>query len=589
MYKLIMVASMAMIIACTALPSRGATICQGTSMAVSLDITAGVRTAAASETILYSTAWVDGAASGATAVVAVDGMTLASAAGDGLVEWMPSRNGTYTLTHKVMSNGVQYGETLTATFLVDKPSLNAPVFSPASNTTFDSSLSVSISCATEGATIHYTTDGSEPTAESTVYRRFRIYGKTTVKAVAELNGILSDVVVAEYALGRCADPVIEAGTSFTGNKTQVSISCATEGATVYYTLNGNDPDSHSAVYTEPFDVTNGCTLKVYATKAEYFDSAVVGKKIEKAGGIGETMGDPNQVFTTDGSGGLGWTRVVDATAPNGVAMKSGAITHSQSSVLSTTVTGPGTLTFSWRTSCEEDELHEWDHAEFVVDGTVRLILDGITGWRNESVAITGSGNHTVEWRYVKDNAESDGEDAAWAAGFRWEPVQTATQTTQVPVPYAWLRAHDPTVADEYEAYEAAAKNMAANGHKVWECYVLGLDPQVATSDFRIVSFPMKADGTPDWTNVAFDPPQERWNVPDAPVVWKGAAQLEGPWRTVSAEDGSPGTTRPTMRFFKAVVFGDVDDEPQPPDPPSPDPESYRCDGLPVRPVRGADQ
>jgi hypothetical protein len=31
------------------------------------------------------------------------------------------------------------------------------------------------------------------------------------------------------------------------------------------------------------------------------------------------------------------------------------------------------------------------------------------------------------------------------------------------------------------------------------------------------------------------------------------------------------------------------DEPQPPDPPSPDPESYRCDGLPVRPVRGADQ
>ena len=92
---------------------------------------------------------------------------------------------------------------------------------------------------------------------------------------------------------------------------------------------------------------------------------------------------------------------------------------------------------------------------------------------------------------------------------------------------------------------------------MWECYALGLDPQVATNDFRIASFPMKADGTPDFANVTFDPPQERWNVPDAPIVWKGAAQLEGPWRTVTAEGGS------SMRFFKAVVFGDADDDDAP--------------------------
>ena len=132
-----------------------------------------------------------------------------------------------------------------------------------------------------------------------------------------------------------------------------------------------------------------------------------------------------------------------------------------------------------------------------------------------------------------------------------------TQTTEVPVPYAWLDSHVPGVAHESEAYEATAKNTAANGRKVWECYVVGLDPQVATNDFRIASFPMKADGTPDFANVTFDPPQERWNVPDAPIVWKGAAQLEGPWRTVTAEGGS------SMRFFKAVVFGDADDDDAP--------------------------
>ena len=36
---------------------------------------------------------------------------------------------------------------------------------------------------------------------------------------------------------------------------------------------------------------------------------------------------------------------------------------------------------------------------------------------------------------------------------------------------------------------------------------------------------------------------------------KGAERLEGPWVEVPAEGGSPGTARPTMRFFKVVVEG----------------------------------
>ena len=53
---------------------------------------------------------------------------------------------------------------------------------------------------------------------------------------------------------------------------------------------------------------------------------------------------------------------------------------------------------------------------------------------------------------------------------------TETQTTPVPVPYAWLDTHVLGVAHESEAYETAATATAANGHKVWECYALGLDP-----------------------------------------------------------------------------------------------------------------
>ena len=73
---------------------------------------------------------------------------------------------------------------------------------------------------------------------------------------------------------------------------------------------------------------------------------------------------------------------------------------------------------------------------------------------------------------------------------------------------------------------------------------------MATNDFRIASFPMKADGTPDLANVVFDPPQERWNVPDARVVVKGAATLDGEWKTV---EEATAAEKAAMRFFKVVV------------------------------------
>ncbi len=122
-----------------------------------------------------------------------------------------------------------------------------------------------------------------------------------------------------------------------------------------------------------------------------------------------------------------------------------------------------------------------------------------------------------------------------------------TRTTDVPVPYAWLVEHDSNVRHEYYAYESSAKATAANGRKVWECYLLALDPQEATEDFRITSFPMKADGTPDFDNLVFDPPQSDWNVSGATPKLMGASKPEGPWSEVPSGGDS------SMRFFKVVV------------------------------------
>lgn len=69
--------------------------------------------------------------------------------------------------------------------------VEAPVIS--GTTPFSESTSVTIS-GPEGATIYYTTDGSNPTAESTVYSEaFSLTETATVKAIAIKNGVSSTV------------------------------------------------------------------------------------------------------------------------------------------------------------------------------------------------------------------------------------------------------------------------------------------------------------------------------------------------------------------------------------------------------------
>ena len=78
---------------------------------------------------------------------------------------------------------------------------------------------------------------------------------------------------------------------------------------------------------------------------------------------------------------------------------------------------------------------------------------------------------------------------------------------------------------------------------------MGLDPTDATDDFRIVSIEL-VDGEP---KVEWEPKTNRWTGAEIQAVLKGAESLERPWDEVPEEGGSPGTPRPTLRFFKVVV------------------------------------
>jgi hypothetical protein len=78
-------------------------------------------------------------------------------------------------------------------------SVSAPYFTPAEGT-FYGPTEVKIN-AQEGATINYTLDGSTPTTNSTVYNApFTVSQTTTVKAIATVDGVTSDVASATYTI-----------------------------------------------------------------------------------------------------------------------------------------------------------------------------------------------------------------------------------------------------------------------------------------------------------------------------------------------------------------------------------------------------
>lgn len=97
----------------------------------------------------------------------------------------------------------------------------APVLTPAGDTFYEP-LAVYISTATEGATILYTTDGSEPTYSSPTYTdSILVYGNLTIKAKAVKSGwVDSQVVTSEY--GFQTEMILVPGGTFTMGRTNGS-------------------------------------------------------------------------------------------------------------------------------------------------------------------------------------------------------------------------------------------------------------------------------------------------------------------------------------------------------------------------------
>ncbi len=143
-----------------------------------------------------------------------------------------------------------------------------PTFTPPGGS-YSSTQSVKILDTTVGAAIHYTLNGTAPTAASPVYSvPISVTATETIKAIAIAPGYgTSAVASATYTL--------TAPVAATPIATQtVTISEATAGATVYYTTNGLTPTTSSTKYTGPIVFTASTVLKFIAVAPNYTQSAV---------------------------------------------------------------------------------------------------------------------------------------------------------------------------------------------------------------------------------------------------------------------------------------------------------------------------
>ena len=160
------------------------------------------------------------------------------------------------------------------------PTVATPTFSPDAGI-YTSAQTVTISCATTGATIHYTTTGIDPTENDPVIASgstVAVPASLTLKAAAwETNWSPSAVKKAAYVItGTVATPTFSPDAGIYTSAQTVTVRCGAAGATIHYTINGNDPTQNDPVIASGSTVAVSAplTLKAAAWETNWLPSGV---------------------------------------------------------------------------------------------------------------------------------------------------------------------------------------------------------------------------------------------------------------------------------------------------------------------------
>ncbi|MCM1028386.1 MAG: chitobiase/beta-hexosaminidase C-terminal domain-containing protein [Pseudoflavonifractor sp.] len=134
---------------------------------------------------------------------------------------------------------------------------------------------MTITSATEGATIYYTLDDTDPSATNgeTYSAPFELSETKMVKAIAVKDDNMSEITTKEIEVDlNAVAPVTFNVSGKTWEANTVTMSSLTPDATILYTIDGSDPKSSETAktYTDPITVTETTTIKAIAKKGENY-------------------------------------------------------------------------------------------------------------------------------------------------------------------------------------------------------------------------------------------------------------------------------------------------------------------------------
>jgi hypothetical protein len=105
------------------------------------------------------------------------------------------------------------------------------------------------------------------------------------------------------------------GGSF-GSAQNVTLACSTDGAAIYYTTDGTTPTTSSTLYSAPFEVSSTLTVRAFAAKTDYTDSATA-----SAAFVFSTAQVATPTFSPDGATDDETITVTISTATSGATIR----------------------------------------------------------------------------------------------------------------------------------------------------------------------------------------------------------------------------------------------------------------------------
>ena len=351
--------------------------------------------------------------------------------------WATNETGEviYTAEQIVSNLTAQSGGVIMLYAVWELSEVAPPEIAPVGGSTFSgASQTVSITCATPGATIYYSINGVNPKETATYLYSgpFTITDTATIKAKSVYGSLKSDVVSATITKIDPAPPAAPVimpgdGATFLGDSCLVTITCATPDAIIYCTTNGSNPKmTETNRYKGPFEITATTTIKAIAKNAnDDLKSSVTTATISKVAlTYASAMDADGLIFSSGGANGVVWMVATDATADGGVAVKSGEIGDSDNTWIETSVRGNGTFSFKWRADCEDDDTTPtsatWDHIRVETNGIEIARIDGNTSWLGP-VSFDIVDGATIRWTFEKDESDEGGNDCVWIDSVSWTP------------------------------------------------------------------------------------------------------------------------------------------------------------------------